>query len=90
VVINGHDHLYERFAPQDPSGRLDAARGMRQFIVGTGGVPLTRSSFVHVNSEVRSSAWGVVAFTLAENGYIWEFLPTPGFSFTDRGTGECH
>src|ERR1051325_3761810 len=51
IVMNGHDHLYERFAPQDPDGRPDAARGIREFVIGTGGAPLYEFKNVHPNSE---------------------------------------
>jgi acid phosphatase type 7 len=90
VVINGHDHSYERFAPQDPDGRFDPARGIREFVVGTGGAPLYEFSSVRPNSEVRASVWGVVAFTLTGTGYQWEFAPVDGESFRDAGTGVCH
>jgi hypothetical protein len=90
VIINGHDHLYERFATQDPQGRPDPERGIRQFTVGTGGVPLTQVATIHPNSEVRASAWGVITFTLNTGGYSWEFTPADGFTFTDRGVGQCH
>jgi hypothetical protein len=90
VVINGHDHMYERFARQDPFGRSDPARGIQQFTVGTGGAPLYDIPGVHVNSEVRGSAWGVMVFTLAPTSYSWQFRPVAGASFTDTGTGLCH
>jgi hypothetical protein len=89
VVVNGHDHVYERFAPQDPDGRYDAARGIRQFTVGTGGGRLYGFPRVERNSEVRGSAWGVARFTLRERDYSWEFLPVPGESFRDTGTDDC-
>jgi calcineurin-like phosphoesterase family protein len=90
VVINGHDHTYERFAPQDPDGRLDPARGIREFVVGTGGSPLYEFSAAHANSEIRGSAWGVISFTLLENGYQWEFVPVEGQTFRDAGVASCH
>jgi hypothetical protein len=90
LVINGHDHSYERFAPQDPDGRFDPALGIREFVVGTGGAPLYQFSNVRPNSEVRASAWGVAAFTLTGTGYQWEFAPVEGESFRDAGTGACH
>ena len=90
VVINGHDHTYERFAPQDPDGRLDTTRGIREFVVGTGGSPLYGFSGAHANSEVRGVAWGVIAFTLLDGGYQWEFVPVDGQTFRDSGTGACH
>lgn len=63
VVVNGDDHLYERFAPQDPDGRPDPI-GIRQFIVGTGGAPLYGAQSVQPNSEVRTSTFGVLKLTL--------------------------
>jgi len=90
VVINGHDHIYERFAPQDSTGHADPVRGIRQFTIGTGGVPLYRLAAVQPNSEVRGVAWGVGVFHLGPTSYSWEFRPANGFSFTDSGTGECH
>jgi len=90
VVINGHDHSYERFAPQDPDGRYDPARGIREFVVGTGGAPLYEFAGVRPNSEVRGSVWGVASFTLSSAGYQWEFVPVEGQSFRDMGAGNCH
>jgi acid phosphatase type 7 len=91
VVLVGHDHLYERFAPQDPRGVADSARGIRQFTVGTGG----RSHYSVVrntaNSEVANSdTFGVLRLTLRPADYDWEFVPVAGGSFTDSGSGSCH
>jgi calcineurin-like phosphoesterase family protein len=90
LVINGHDHTYERFAPQDPDGRPDAARGIRQFIVGTGGAPLYEFHSIRANSEVRAAVWGVATFTLNDRGYQWQFVPAEGFQFQDSGSASCH
>lgn len=90
VIVTGHNHSYERFALQDPEGRPDSTRGIRQFVVGTGGAPLTPFPFVRANSEVRGSAWGVLKLTLRTDQYDWEFVPVPGRSFSDFGTGRCH
>lgn len=90
VVINGHDHIYERFAPQDWTGNADMLRGIRQFTIGTGGVPLYRIATVQPNSDVRAAAWGVGVFRLTASSYSWEFRPAEGFTFTDSGVGECH
>jgi 3',5'-cyclic AMP phosphodiesterase CpdA len=90
IVINGHDHLFERFAPQDPSGRLDVANGIRQFTVGTGGVYLYKVVHLQPNSEVQASAHGVLKLTLHANGYDWQFVPVAGGSFSDIGSGSCH
>ena len=90
IVMNGHDHLFERFAPQDPSGRRDEARGIRQFTVGTGGCYLYNVVHLQPNSEVQGSAHGVLKLTLKEGSYDWQFVPVAGDSFTDSGSGTCH
>jgi hypothetical protein len=90
VVINGHDHTYERFAPQDPDGRPEPQRGIRQFIVGTGGAPLYGFARIRPNSEARASVWGVTLFTLSTGGYQWEFVPAEPGAFSDIGFGSCH
>jgi acid phosphatase type 7 len=91
IVLSGHDHLYERFAPQTPSGRPDPAQGLREFIVGTGGADHHRLGVVQPNSEVRENAtFGVLLLTLHPSGYDWRFLPEPGGAFTDQGTTACH
>jgi len=88
VVVVGHDHLYERFAPQDPDGRPDRARGIRQFIAGTGGALLYSFVTTKPNSEVRISAFGVLKLTLQPESYQWEFVPVSGQN--DFGTDSCH
>jgi hypothetical protein len=91
VVINGHDHDYERFAPQDPFGALDRARGIREFVVGTGGAKLREFRWPAVNSLVRNSqTHGVLMLTLRPGRYSWRFLPVAGERFTDSGTARCH
>ena len=91
VVVSAHDHLYERFAPQDPEGNPDAERGIRQFTVGPGGAELYEFTTVLPASEVRdNSTHGVLALTLGDGGYSWEFVPVAGGSFTDSGSGSCH
>ena len=91
VVVVGHDHDYERFAPMTPDGELDTARGIRQFVVGTGGGDLRRFEQTVPNSEVRESGtYGVLKLTLRPNRYDWEFVPAAGATFTDSGTGTCH
>lgn len=90
VVLSGHNHSYERFAEQDPDGRVDPARGIREFVVGTGGAPLTGFPGVQANSEARNSAWGVLKLTLRSNQYRWDFVPVAGQSFTDSGVAYCH
>jgi hypothetical protein len=92
VALNGHDHDYERFAPQDPAGTADAARGLREFVVGTGGKNHYHfNSVLEANSEVRNdNTFGVLKLTLSLRSYTWEFIPEPGKKFTDKGEGECH
>jgi len=91
IVINGHDHDYERFAPQDANGRADSARGIREFVVGTGGKSLRPFETPVPNSEIRSSdAFGVIKLTLRPSGYDWKFVPVAGKTFTDSGSGVCH
>ena len=91
VVINGHDHDYERFAPQTPGGAADAARGIREFVVGTGGKNHRPFGPPKSNSEVRdATAFGVLKLTLKPNAYDWQFIPEAGKSFTDSGSGVCH
>jgi len=89
LVLSGHNHQYERFAPQDADGRPDP-RGMRQFVVGTGGYPLYGRTRASANSEAfHSDAWGVLKLTLKSASYTWEFIPVAGQSFRDSGSGTC-
>jgi PKD repeat protein len=90
VVLSGHNHQYERFAPQRPDQSRDDAHGIRYFVVGSGGAALYEFPRSEPNSEVRYKGFGVLRLTLAANGYHWEFLPVPGATFRDAGTGECH
>ena len=90
VIINGHDHLYERFAPQNPDGDADSARGIRQFTVGTGGAESYAFNAAKRNSERRVTGFGIVKFTLTDNGYSWEFLPVNPTGNGDSGSGTCH
>jgi hypothetical protein len=90
VVITGHDHDYERFAPQDPDGNFDAVRGIRQFVAGTGGRGIRSFEAVVPNSEARLGVFGVLALRLYADGYDWEFVPEPGSTAVDVGTGSCH
>lgn len=92
LVLTGHDHGYQRFAPADPSGAPDAARGMRQFVVGSGGAALyawkTDNSLIEVRDNMT---YGVLRLELNAGGYAWEFMPVPGATaFTDSGAAACH
>lgn len=92
LVLSGHDHHYERFAPQDADGKRDDARGIRQFVIGTGGAPSYRLHNPRVaNSEAFSNnTRGVLRLVFRPDSYEWEFVPIPGRRFHDRGTGTCH
>ncbi|HEY6103852.1 MAG TPA: alkaline phosphatase, partial [bacterium] len=92
VVLGGHEHNYERFAPQTPAGAADPADGIREFVVGTGGGTLYDDQGTPLpNSEVfNGTTFGVLKLTLAAGTYTWEFVPVTGQSFTDSGGGTCH
>jgi hypothetical protein len=91
VVINGHDHDYERFAPQDPNGKADPSHGMREFVVGTGGKNHRPFAEPEPNSESRNAdTFGVLTLTLHAKSYDWRFVPEAGKSFSDSGSGVCH
>jgi hypothetical protein len=92
VVLSGHDHHYERFAPQDPSGGIDHERGIRQFVVGTGGAPSyrLRNKPVAHSEALANNVRGVLRLVFHEDSYEWEFVPIPGRRFDDRGRGDCH
>jgi alkaline phosphatase len=89
VMLAGHDHDYERFAPMNADRRLDLDRGIRQFTVGTGGAPLYPRTRQAANSEVFLTAWGVLRLSLQPTQYEWEFLDVAGLSL-DRGAAPCH
>lgn len=90
LVINGHDHDYERFAPQDPAGNLERPGGLREIVVGTGGAELRAFKTQVPNSEFRQSGvWGVLRLTLHPVNYDWEFLPV-GTAVADSGSTPCH
>jgi hypothetical protein len=91
VILDGHSHTYERFAPQDANGTADPLRGVREFIVGTGGAFHTGIGAIAPNSEVRNAVtFGALELTLHPGGYDWQFLPIPGQTFADAGTSLCH
>jgi len=91
LILEGHDHIYERFAPQTSTGAVDPARGIRSFIVGTGGANHTSVVTKAANSEVRdASTFGVLMLALHPTSYDWQFVPEAGKTFTDSGSGVCH
>jgi 3',5'-cyclic AMP phosphodiesterase CpdA len=91
IVLSGHDHTYERFAPQDDRGRPDPGHGIRQFVVGTGGKSHYAFETIERDSEVHNNTtFGVLKLTLHPASYDWEFVPVAGGTFTDKGSGTCH
>ena len=92
VVLGGHDHDYERMTLQDPDGKADPSRGIREFVVGSGGKNSHRTfGPSKPNTEARNAdTFGVLKLTLHARSYDWEFVPEAGKTFTDSGSGTCH
>ncbi len=91
VLVSGHDHDYERFAPQDPAGMADAERGIRQFVVGTGGYIHYSIATPIANSQAHNDdTFGVLKLTLHPASYEWEFVPEAGKTYADSGRSACH
>ncbi|TFW25455.1 alkaline phosphatase [Massilia arenosa] len=98
IVLAGHDHDYERFAKQDAHGRRDDARGIREFVVGTGGAYMTPFLWLRQHSERRdNNRTGVLRLRLDADRYAWEFLEASydglaerSMSPPDRGSAACH
>lgn len=91
LILAGHEHNYERFAPQNPEGDPDREDGIREIVVGTGGRSHTPLGFAKPNSEVRDDrTYGVLKLTLWPGKYAWEFIPVAGATFRDSGEGVCH
>jgi hypothetical protein len=90
VVLNGHEHSYERFTPMNASGQPDP-QGLREFVVGTGGRSFYDFDSPLPASEVRNNTtYGVLKLILRENSYEWEFIPIAGSTFRDSGSTDCH
>jgi len=91
LILNGHEHDYERFARQSPTGLADNVNGIREFVVGTGGRALYTLGTRKANSEVfNSTTFGVIKLTLSAGSYSWQFIPIAGQTFTDSGSENCH
>jgi hypothetical protein len=91
LILNGHAHEYERFAPQNPSAAADPTRGIREIIVGTGGRNFSTFGTVKANSEVRNAnTYGALKLILHPSSYEFQFIPEAGKTFTDSGSGTCH
>lgn len=91
ILLQAHNHDYQRFAPQDPNDNLARARGIRAFVVGTGGVGLYRFSGSAPNVEASNdTTYGALKLTLRKGSYDFKFIRAAGASFTDAGSGTCH
>ena len=92
VLLSGHSHNYERFAPLDRNGGLDPANGIRQFVVGTGGAFFTGGlDSLEAHSETaQNNTFGVLFLTLRPTSYEWSFVPEAGGTYTDGGSTACH
>ncbi len=91
VVLSGHEHNYECFAPQNPGGRANPERGIREFVVGTRGYSHYPIVNPIANSKVHNDdTYGVLKLTLHPKGYEWRFVPAEGRTFTDSGSAQCH
>lgn len=90
LVVTGHEHNYERFAPMDKNGEKVEA-GLQQIVVGTGGASLDGFDDILSASQVRNSdTHGVLKLTLGPGKYTWRFVPVAGKTFTDKGSIACH
>jgi len=89
IVLNGHDHDYERFAPRAPDGSADP-QGLREFVVGTGGRDLRSAEPGRGTDAMDSDSFGALFLTLAPTGYSWDFRASNGTGYADSGTGTCH
>ncbi|KUL29850.1 metallophosphoesterase family protein [Actinoplanes awajinensis] len=91
MVLWGHNHVYERFDPMNPSGALDTARGLRTWVAGMGGADHYNFGTIQPNSAARNNnTFGVLKFTLHAGSYDWQFVPVAGKTYTDSGTAGCH
>lgn len=91
VVVNGHDHMYERMAPLGPTGLPEPETGIRLFIAGTGGAWHFEEGQPYLASQARAAGvHGVLLFFLYSNRYDWHFIPVDGSDFVDSGSGTCH
>ncbi len=90
LILVGHDHTYERFAPLNPAGARDDARGVREIVVGTGGRSHYRLATGANTQASNNTSFGVLSLELAPAGYSWKFVPVAGATFTDAGTATCH
>jgi acid phosphatase type 7 len=92
IVLAGHEHQYSRFSPQNPQGQFEINRGIRQFVVGTGGSSLNTSVNAELPDTLESlilGQWGVLKLVLHEKGYRWDFLTVDPNGPKDKGSSGC-
>lgn len=91
LLLQGHNHDYERFYPQNMSNQRDDAKGITAFVVGTGGIGFYTFTNTAPNSAARSdNTYGLLKLSLGSGTYSWQFVPTSGGTFTDSGNSTCH
>ena len=90
LVLNGHQHNYQRLAPLDPAGNIDRTNGIREIISGTGGEGHGQVLTGPTLEAGNGNTFGVLRLTLRSGSYDWKFIPEAGKTFTDSGTTNCH
>jgi hypothetical protein len=92
VLLQGHAHNYQRWNELTPTGTLQRGRGIRSFVVGTGGANVTPlAPGLQPGQDVaKTDVFGVMQMTLTPTGYSWRFIPAAGYSYTDAGNSSCH
>jgi acid phosphatase type 7 len=89
IVLSGHDHNYQRYPPMNKRGAIQRGRGIRSFVVGTGGVSLDEVRADPRRRAANDNTWGLLKLTLRPAGYMWRFLPVAGGRYRDSGSGKC-
>lgn len=90
IIVTGHDHSYQRYQPMNPAGQLDVNRGIRQWVVGTGGRSLSTLTADSRREAGSGNTWGVLKLTFKAGSYDFQFVPIAGSTYTDSGSGTCH
>ena len=90
IVLNGHDHDYERFQPLNPVGAIDATRGITEFVVGTGGKNIYSFASKVKGSASQGTGFGVLKLSLHVSSFDYEYISAPGTTIVDSGSGQCH
>jgi hypothetical protein len=90
LALVGHDHTYQRFAPMDNAGQVNGTKGIREFVVGTGGASHYALSTIPGQEARNADTFGVLRLTLHAGSYDWRFVPEPGRTYSDSGSTACH